>query len=131
MRNFRLEVGLIVFNRSDVRPVIELGLNTKRVEVFDGALNFPALGIGECFVVVKVGAALGFDNEVVFARIAGLEVATLEDEAKVGFVKVADGSGDAITLGQLEEANDLVVSLGRLGEGAFDGTAVGNSVVNS
>jgi hypothetical protein len=131
LRNFRFEVGFIVFNRRDVGAVVELGLDAEGVEVLEGTLDLPPFGIGQRLAVFEVVGALGFDDEIVFVRIAGLKVAALEDEAEVRLVEVTDGRGDAVTLGQLEEANDLVVTLGGFGEGALDGTAVRYAVVDA
>ena len=60
LRNFRFEVGLVVFHRGDVGAVVELGLDAEGIEMLDGALDFPALGIGERLAVFEVVRALAF-----------------------------------------------------------------------
>ena len=103
MRNFRLEVGLIVFHRRYVRAVIELGLDAEGVEVLQRTLDFPSLGIGERLTVFDVVRAFRFDDEVILLFIVGLDSFALEDEAEVRLVKVADRRGDTVALGSLRK----------------------------
>ena len=44
---------------------------------------------------------------------------------------MTDGRRDAVALRQFEEADDLVVALGGLGETALDGSAVSHAVINA